>query len=118
PGDGRCLSRRLLPSADIAGGPAVSRRRGGRAGGDADPTVDRARTDRCGDVHFTERTRNSTLFVNPLMAMYFAVTVEGLAGRHRYLDRLERTVTIRQVSKVIEEFRHDVDRRIPRMFPH
>jgi hypothetical protein len=72
----------------------------------------------CGDVHFTERTRNSTLFVNPLMAMYFAVTVEGLAGRHQYLDRLERTVTIRQVSHVIEQFRRDVDRRAPRAFPH
>jgi len=52
-----------------------------------------------GDVHVTERTRESRLFVNPLMAMYFAVTVEGLAGRHRYLDRLEQTTTIGQVSR-------------------
>jgi hypothetical protein len=52
------------------------------------------------------------------MAMYFAVTVEGLAGRHRYLDRLEHTVTILRVSHLIEEFRRGVDRRIPRVFPH
>lgn len=71
-----------------------------------------------GDVHFTDRTRDSRLFVNPLMAMYFAATVDGLAARHRYLDRLEQTTTIDQVSRAIDEFRRDVDRRIPRVFPH
>src|SRR6185312_11055923 len=44
-----------------------------------------------GDVHFTQRTHNSVLFVNPLMAMYFTVTVEGLAARHLYLPKLEGT---------------------------
>ena len=32
-----------------------------------------------GDVRFTERTRGSELFVNPLMAMYFTVDLAGLA---------------------------------------
>ena len=52
------------------------------------------------------------------MSMYFAVTVEGLVARHRYLDRLEQTYTLRAVTRAIEEFRATVDRRIPRAFPH
>jgi hypothetical protein len=44
-----------------------------------------------GDVRFTERTRGSTLFVNPLMTVYFTFDLDGLAARNLYLDRLERT---------------------------
>lgn len=72
----------------------------------------------CGDVQFTERTRGSTLFVNPLMAMYFTFDLVGLAARSLYLDRLEETYLMRQVSSVIEEFRDEVTRRVPRRFPH
>ena len=72
-----------------------------------------------GDVHFTRRTSGSRLFVNPLMAMYFAVTVEGLVDRHLYLERLAETQTIGQVAKVIEGYRVELaERRIPRQFPH
>lgn len=72
-----------------------------------------------GDVHFTQRTHNSVLFVNPLMAMYFTVTVEGLAARHLYLPKLEGTQTFRQIATVIGAFRDSLpDRRIPRQFPH
>ncbi len=72
-----------------------------------------------GDVRFTERTKHSELFVNPLMGIYFTVTVSGLAARNRYLDRIERTVLMRQISSVIEEFRDDLPhQRPPRAFPH
>lgn len=72
-----------------------------------------------GNVHFTERTRGSTLFVNPLMSMYFAVTVPGLVKRHLYLDKIETTHTFSQIIGVIEKFRYQLaDRRVPRMFPH
>ncbi|GAA2831895.1 DUF1152 domain-containing protein [Kitasatospora paracochleata] len=72
-----------------------------------------------GDVRFTERTRHSELFVNPLMTLYFAVTVEALAARHLYLDRIERTHLTRQISTAVEEFRDTLPRhRPPRMFPH
>jgi hypothetical protein len=75
-----------------------------------------------GNVHFTGRTSGSTLFVNPLMPMYFAVTVRGLADRHLYLPRLAGTQTIRQVATVIETFRYEQEgrgeRRAPRVFPH
>ncbi|MFI5797974.1 DUF1152 domain-containing protein [Streptomyces sp. NPDC051677] len=72
-----------------------------------------------GDVRFTERTRNSELFVNPLMALYFCVDAVGLARRNLYLDRLEDTVLMRQISTRIEEFRDGLPAlRQPRAFPH
>ncbi len=58
-----------------------------------------------GDVQFTSRTKGSELFVNPLMALYFAFELDGLAGRCLYLDRIENTHLMRQVSRAIEVFR-------------
>jgi hypothetical protein len=72
-----------------------------------------------GNVHFTQRTQNSVLFVNPLMAIYFTVTVEGLAARHLYLPMLEGTQTFQQIATIIRDFREGMDgRRTPRQFPH
>ncbi|MFD7452288.1 DUF1152 domain-containing protein [Kitasatospora sp. NPDC059827] len=72
-----------------------------------------------GDVQFTERTKGGQLFVNPLMTLYFGVTVEALAAENRYLDRLEHTVVTRQISTLIEEFRDELpSQRPPRQFPH
>lgn len=72
-----------------------------------------------GDVHFTQRTHDSVLFVNPLIAMYFTVTVEGLAARQLRLPEWEGTQTFRQIATIIGAF-HDglPDRRIPGQFPH
>jgi len=71
-----------------------------------------------GDVQFTSRTGNSTLFVNPLMAIYFTVELAALARRSLYLDQLADTVGARQVALRIDEFRYDVSSRKPRAFPH
>ncbi|MEU5538689.1 DUF1152 domain-containing protein [Streptomyces sp. NPDC020362] len=72
-----------------------------------------------GDVRFTERTRNSELFVNPLMALYFCVDLPALARSGLYLDRLEGTVLMRQISSAIAGFREELPRqRPPRAFPH
>ncbi|MBO3737545.1 DUF1152 domain-containing protein [Actinoplanes flavus] len=71
-----------------------------------------------GDVQFTRRTSGSTLFVNPLMAVYFTVDLDRLAARCLYLDRLENTVGRRQVITRIEAFRNEVTVRIPRAYPH
>ena len=72
-----------------------------------------------GDVHSTDRTRGSTLFVNPLMALYFTFDLDLLAERNLYLDRLEHTVLIRQVSAAIERFRDELPAtRKPRPIPH
>ncbi|MDT0469843.1 DUF1152 domain-containing protein [Streptomyces gibsoniae] len=72
-----------------------------------------------GDVRFTERTRGSELFVNPLMALYFCVDLPVLARANLYLDRLEGTVLMRQISSAISGFREELPRqRPPRAFPH
>ncbi len=72
----------------------------------------------CGDVRFTDRTRGSELFVNPLMSLYFAFDLPGLAARCLYLDRIEDTHLMRQVRSRIAEFRETVVTRPPRAFPH
>jgi hypothetical protein len=71
-----------------------------------------------GDVQFTERTAGSELFVNPLMAMYFAVDLAGLARRVLYLSELSDTETQYDVSAVIWSFREGVKRHQRRAIPH
>jgi hypothetical protein len=71
-----------------------------------------------GDIHTTRRTHGSTLFVNPLMAIYFSFDLDGLAGRSLYLDRLEHTIGMRQVHMRIEAFRNEITPRTSRRFPH
>ncbi|MFI8006234.1 DUF1152 domain-containing protein [Streptomyces sp. NPDC086010] len=71
-----------------------------------------------GDVRFTERTRDSELFVNPLMSLYFAFDLPGLAARCLYLDRIEDTHLLRQVASRIANFRDTLVTRPPRRIPH
>jgi hypothetical protein len=71
-----------------------------------------------GDVQFTERTRGSELFVNPLMALYFTFDLVGLAARSLYLKSLRHTETIFEVGAIIEAFRHAVVQRPRRAIPH
>ncbi|MFC6882802.1 MULTISPECIES: hypothetical protein [Actinomadura] len=76
-----------------------------------------------GDVRFTDRTADSELFVNPLMAVYFAVDLDGLARRSLYLDRIEGTRLVRQVGSVVEKFRAEYVAgggrlRRARQYPH
>ncbi|GAA1013664.1 hypothetical protein Aple_088130 [Acrocarpospora pleiomorpha] len=71
-----------------------------------------------GDAHFTARTSGSELFINPLMTIYFTVDADGLARRSLYLDRLEGTTLMRQISSIIQSFRAEITPRSPRAFPH
>ncbi|MEO6086696.1 MAG: DUF1152 domain-containing protein [Umezawaea sp.] len=71
-----------------------------------------------GDVRFTDRTAGTELFVNPLMAVYLAVDLPGLARRVAYLDRLEDTETAMDVVTAIAEHRSTGERRRHRVFPH
>jgi hypothetical protein len=71
-----------------------------------------------GNAQFTDRTRSSELFINPLMGIYFTFELGGLARRSLYLDRLAHTESIFEVSAVIEAFRHEVWSRPRRVIPH
>ncbi|MFB8007187.1 DUF1152 domain-containing protein [Nocardia sp. NPDC056000] len=65
-----------------------------------------------GDVHATDRTAGSELFVNPLMAMYLTVDLPALARMVDYLPLLEPTEHPYQVAQLIEA--HLTSRPAPR----
>ena len=72
-----------------------------------------------GDVRFTERTKGSELFINPLMSLYFCVDAVGLARRNLFLERIENTALMRQISSAIQDFRDGLaHQRPPRAYPH
>ena len=52
------------------------------------------------------------------MAIYFTVDLDSLARRSLYLDRIQNTIGLRQVSLRIEEFRNEVTTRVARTYPH
>ncbi len=60
-----------------------------------------------GDDQSTSGTQRSTLFINPLMALYWAFNAVGVAQRNLYLDRLQETETFAEVSQVSAAFREE-----------
>ncbi len=64
-----------------------------------------------GDHHRSSRTRSSTLFINPLMALYWHFELKAVADRSLYLPLLEGTRTVFEVQAIIEAFRHGVRAR-------
>ncbi len=63
-----------------------------------------------GDYHRTARTRGSTLWINPLMAMYWCFRLGPVARRILYLDAIKKTRTAWDLIEAIDAFR--------RRFPH
>jgi len=57
-----------------------------------------------GNQHATKRTEGSELFINPLMAIYWAFQLEPVARRNLYLDRIGNTNTYQELSMAIETF--------------
>jgi hypothetical protein len=66
-----------------------------------------------GDWHSTERTEGSTLFINPLMALFWAFDLHAVARLNLYLDRISNTDTIEEVALAIETFRESLSRTRP-----
>jgi len=58
-----------------------------------------------GNIHSTKRTEGSTLFINPLMGLYWSFRLEGVARRNLYLDQIRNTDTADEVALAIEKFR-------------
>jgi hypothetical protein len=65
---------------------------------------------RFGNVHATKRTLGSELFINPLMALYWAFRLESVARRNLYLDLIGDTNTYPELSMAIETFRATLPR--------
>ena len=57
-----------------------------------------------GDHHATQRTEGSELFINPLMALYWAFRLEHVARRNLILNEIANTVTYQELSMAIEAF--------------
>jgi hypothetical protein len=58
-----------------------------------------------GDHHSTARTRGSTLWINPLMALYWCFRLGAVARRVLYLDDIKRTRTAWDVIAAVDAFR-------------
>lgn len=74
---------------------------------------------RFGDCHFTRRTEGSTLFLNPLMGLYWAFRLESLAARLLYRDQVLDSGNAFQMDVAIGRFRAGLPKQRPwRKFPH
>ena len=58
-----------------------------------------------GNYHATKLTKGSELWINPIMAMYWAFNLAAVAKRCLYLDAVKDTVSYRELSLAIETFR-------------
>jgi hypothetical protein len=58
-----------------------------------------------GDYHATERTKGSRLWINPLMGMYWAFLLEGVARRCLYLDEVRDTESYYELRRAIAAYR-------------
>lgn len=62
-----------------------------------------------GDHHGTHRTKDSELFINPLMSIYWTFTVAAVAKRNLYLNQLASTRTYSDVTIAIQLFLGSLD---------
>jgi len=71
-----------------------------------------------GNAQFSDRTVASELFINPLMAIYFAFDLSAVARQSLYLHLLEDIETIFDVGTRIRAFRRSVQTRPRVPIPH
>lgn len=72
---------------------------------------------RFGDYHRYQRTRDSKLFINPLMSLLWAFDLAAVARRNLYLDLLTETETNWDVHLAIANFSTTVRHRLPETIP-
>ena len=66
-----------------------------------------------GDTHPTERTEGSSLFINPLMGLYWSFHLDGVVRRNLYIDQIRNTDTAGEVALTIERFRDALPKTRP-----
>jgi len=71
-----------------------------------------------GNYHRYRRTRDSKLFINPLMSLLWMCDLGAVARRNLYLDRLADTESHREVLLAIEGFQATVRSRPQEAIPH
>ncbi|MBN1428119.1 MAG: DUF1152 domain-containing protein [Anaerolineae bacterium] len=71
-----------------------------------------------GNYHATSRTRGSTLWINPLMPVYWCFQLAQVAKRVLYLEEMKETDTYDDINRVIKRFRQNCDSiRKPQAIP-
>lgn len=63
-----------------------------------------------GNEHATRKTEGSELFINPLMAQYWAFNLDHVARRNLYLDRIRKTTSYGELTVAIETFRAGISK--------
>ena len=61
-----------------------------------------------GDYHRTNRTRGSTLWINPLMTMYWAFDLRKLMPFNQYYPSIKQTKTIGELNHALIEYRRQL----------
>jgi hypothetical protein len=66
-----------------------------------------------GDIHSTHRTEGASLFINPLMGLYWSFALDAVARNNLYLKQIRQTRSIGEVSLAIERFRDSLSSTRP-----
>jgi hypothetical protein len=66
-----------------------------------------------GNHHATRRTEGSTLFINPLMSLYWSFELGHVARRSLYLNELRDTANYFELALAIERFRATLPKTRP-----
>jgi hypothetical protein len=70
-----------------------------------------------GDYHLTEKTKNSLLWISPLMALYWFFDFEVVARQNLFLSQLRGTLTFRDALMRVVEFGRQIKSRPPGKVP-
>ncbi len=70
-----------------------------------------------GDFHATRRTKDSELFINPLMLDYWAFATAPLVKRMLFAEKLRTTDTLDEVNTLVEQGRQAITPRPLRPLP-
>lgn len=62
-----------------------------------------------GDFHATNRTEGSTLWINPLMTIYWCFELDALAKKIQYLEQIKDSVTMGDLNQKLSEYRDGLD---------
>lgn len=57
-----------------------------------------------GDYHPTDRTSRSTLWINPLMSLYWCFSLPAVANRIQYMQGMKQTQTWNDVHRVVQQW--------------
>lgn len=75
----------------------------------------------CGEFdnyHHTDRVKDSELFINPLMSIYWCFRLKGIAERCLYLDYIKDTHSRMDVHRALSNYLYTAKTRPWRDFPH